>query len=226
MTTTTTTTTTTATAEMTRTSTTATDRQFPAHTEQTAPAAARSLLAGSQKLFGFVPSPLARLVTQPAVAQAFMQMNAAFERTSLTSTEREVVVMTVALWNQCHYCLAMHTASLTRDGAPAALIAGLRAGSPLPDHRLEALATFTRALLQGRGDVPAESWGRFRDAGFGHAAALEVVLGIATYTLSTFANRLTQAPPDAAFEPFRWEHPDGGGAGSFAAALRVYHPHS
>jgi AhpD family alkylhydroperoxidase len=115
-----------------------------------------------------------------------------------------VVVMVVAFENRCGYCVAMHSAGMTRAGAGPDLLDALRAGGPLPDARLEGLAAFTRALLRGRGDVPEEEWRRFREAGFDHAAALEVVLGVATYTLSTFANRLTQAPLDRQFEAFRW----------------------
>lgn len=36
----------------------------------------------------------------------------------------------------------------------------------------------------------------FLDHGFTRQNALEVVLGVGTYTLSTFANRLTRAPAD------------------------------
>ena len=53
---------------------------------------------------------------------------------------------------------------------------------------------FVLALLESTGDVRPEAWQAFLDAGFDRAAALEVVLGIATYTLTTFANRLTEAP--------------------------------
>jgi hypothetical protein len=34
--------------------------------------------------------------------------------------------------------------------------------------------------------------------------ALEVVLGVGTYTLSTYANRLTDAPLDDPLTPFAW----------------------
>jgi AhpD family alkylhydroperoxidase len=182
-----------------------TNRDFPVHTLETAPAAARPFIAGSQKAFGFLPSPVARLATQPAVGSAFMQLVGAFDRTSLTHLEREVVILTVARQNQCHYCMAMHSALLASDAAAAPVVEALRAGTPLPDARLEALSQFVSALLAGRGDPSDRAWRSFREAGFDHAAALEVVLGVAAYTLSTFANRLTQAPLDPAFEAFRWE---------------------
>jgi uncharacterized peroxidase-related enzyme len=162
------------------------------------------MLAGTKKLFGFIPSPVARLVTQPTVAGAFVQMNGLWEHTALTPLEREVVIMVVAVENQCSYCVAMHSAMLARRVTAPTLIQALRAGDALADQRLEALALFTRALMKGRGEVPENVWAQFRGAGYDHAAALEVVLGVATYTLSTFANRLTQAPLDVPFAEFRW----------------------
>lgn len=195
-----------------------TNRDFPAHTLDTAPPAARPFITGSQKAFGFLPSPVARLASQPAVGGAFMQLVGAFDRTSLDKLQREVVILTVARENQCHYCMAMHSALLAGEPAAAPIVAALRAGTTLPDERLEALAQFVRGVLAGRGDVSEQAWVRFRAAGYDHAAALEVVLGVAAYTLSTFANRLTQAPLDPAFEPFRWpDAPRSAGAPTVSA---------
>jgi hypothetical protein len=43
--------------------------------------------------------------------------------------------------------------------------------------------------------------------GHGYTArnALEVVLGIGAYTMSTFANRLTRAPLGEPLKPFAWD---------------------
>ncbi len=51
-------------------------------------------------------------------------------------------------------------------------------------------------MLAHSGDVPAKDLDAFEAAGWSARAALEVVLGIGTYTLSTFANRLTGATID------------------------------
>jgi len=46
-------------------------------------------------------------------------------------------------------------------------------------------------------------------AAFGYTAqnALEVVLGIGAYTMSTLANRMTRAPLDEELRAFAWEEP-------------------
>ena len=55
---------------------------------------------------------------------------------------------------------------------------------------------FTLRALDTAGDVGDEAMRAFLSAGYTPRNALEVVLGIATYTLSTLANRLTGAPVD------------------------------
>ncbi len=47
-----------------------------------------------------------------------------------------------------------------------------------------------------RGQVSDVELQAFFDAGFQQRHALDVVVGVAAYTLSTFANRLTRAPVD------------------------------
>jgi len=60
------------------------------------------------------------------------------------------------------------------------------------------------AVLDTTGDVPPAELAAFTEAGYTTRNALEVVLGIGTYTLSTFANRLTGAPLDEAFAAHEW----------------------
>ena len=53
--------------------------------------------------------------------------------------------------------------------------------------------------MGGAGSQEGEQTGTLLGHGYTLRNALEVVLGIGTYTMSTFANRLTSAPVD---EPF------------------------
>jgi len=103
----------------------------------------------------------------------------------------------------------MHSAILTRTVADAPLLAALRAQTPLAAPSLEVLRTFTRALLASHGGVSDAELEAFLAAGFTRQQALDVVLGVGMYTLSTSANRLTRATVDAPFAPFAWT-PAGG----------------
>jgi len=172
------------------------NREFPSHDPTTAPEAARAGLAAASKRFGSLPSPLAKLATAPLVMAFVQRALGAFEETSLTSLEREVVAMTMARRNGCHYCIALHQKMLAALPEPEAV--ALREGRPLEAPRLVALERFISALLATHGDVDDAAWQEFRAAGFTHEQALEVTLGVGAYTLSTYLNRLTQAPVDEA----------------------------
>jgi len=177
---------------------------FPDHTLESAPPAARPTMAATARQFGMVPSAVARLATSPELLNGFLKLNSIFETTTLSALERETLVMTVATRNGCHLCVAMHTGTLHSLSAAPELIDALRARTSLPDPRLDALRTFTLRVMDTTGDVPPEDLDAFVAAGFTPRNALEVVLGIGTYTLSTFANRLTGAPVDDVFAAHTW----------------------
>jgi alkylhydroperoxidase family enzyme len=111
-------------------------------------------------------------------------------------------VMTIATRNECHVCVAMHTARLATLRADAGLVAALRDGGPLADPRLDAIRVFTLRVLETAGGVGDPALRAFFSHGYTEQNALEVVLGIGTYTMSTLANRLTGAPVDAALLQF------------------------
>ncbi|SDC54359.1 carboxymuconolactone decarboxylase family protein [Rhodococcus tukisamuensis] len=178
---------------------------FTAHTAETAPAAARPIMAAIEQQFGFLPAASALMAESPELMQAFARANALFERSTLTHLEREVVVFAIATRNECHLCVALHSAGLTRDGASPELTAALRERRPLDDPRLEALRQFTLAVLDSAGAVDDARMRAFLDVGFSTRQALEVVLGVGTYTLSTFANRMTGAHLDEPFARFAWD---------------------
>jgi AhpD family alkylhydroperoxidase len=166
-------------------------RDFPRFDETTAPTAAREPLAHSKRAFGAIPEPLARYASSPLMLGAALQALETFEKTSLTPLEREVLAMTMGRANDCQLCLNLHRRLLRAQQAPADVITALESGTPLP-ARLEALRQFIHAALDSHGDVPRAAWLDFREAGFSHEQALDVLLGISTYTLTTFANRLTE----------------------------------
>ncbi|MFF4877084.1 carboxymuconolactone decarboxylase family protein [Micromonospora sp. NPDC000668] len=178
---------------------------FTSHTAETAPVAARPTVEAVSRRFGWLPAPVALMADSPQLLAGFLTANAGFEQTALEPLEREVVVLAVATTNECHVCVALHTGTLTRLGATTELITALRAGTALPEPRLEALRQFTLAVLDHRGAVPDDVLDDFLTAGYQPRHALDVVLGVGTYTISTFANRLTRAPLDPPLAAHAWE---------------------
>lgn len=172
---------------------------FAEHTIESAPPGARRFLTATRDHLGYLPAGMARMAASPQLIDGFLKLTAIFENTTLEPVAREVLVMTVATRNNCHICVAMHTASLTALGADPGLIEALRdadRAEPLPDERLDAVRVFTLRVLDTAGDVGDRALRDFLAAGYTTQNALEIVLGIGTYTMSTLANRLTGAPVD------------------------------
>jgi len=180
---------------------------FPEYTIESAPAGSRRFMVATQNHLGYLPAATARWAASPHLLEGFAKLNAIFENGTLDPVAREVLVMTIATRNGCHICVAMYTARLTALEAAPEVIAALRdAGplGPLPDPRLDAIRVFTLRVLSTAGDVGDEALRSFLACGFTPQHALEVVLGIGTYTMSTLANRLTDAPLDDQLSAFAW----------------------
>jgi AhpD family alkylhydroperoxidase len=175
---------------------------FAEHTIESAPPAARRAMTATKEHLGYLPAGVARLAASPQLLDGFLKLSAMFEGTTLDPVAREVVVMTIAARNGCHLCVAMHTARLTALDAGAGLITALRAGQPPADPRLAAVREFTLRVLETAGDVGEPALRGFLAHGYTERNALEVVLGIGTYTMSTLANRLTGAPVDEQLREF------------------------
>jgi AhpD family alkylhydroperoxidase len=175
---------------------------FVDHTVESAPPAARRTLTATESRLGYLPAAVARMAEAPHLLDGFLKLSGMFETASLDPLARETLIMTIARRNGCHICVAMHTARLTELAAPPELISALRAGDPLDDARLEALRRFTLDVADAAGGVGEERVAEFLSHGYTRQQALEVVLGIGTYTLSTMANRLTEAPLDGPLARF------------------------
>jgi AhpD family alkylhydroperoxidase len=175
---------------------------FTDHTVESAPPAARRAMSGVRDERGYIPAAVARMAASPLLLDAFLRLSKTFEGSTLDPLAREVVVMTIAARNACHVCVAMHSARLTALGAEPDLIGALRAATPLGDPRLEAVRVFTLRVLDTAGAVGDDAFREFLGHGFTTQHALEVVLGIGIYTMSTLANRLTDAPVDDQLSAF------------------------
>jgi AhpD family alkylhydroperoxidase len=175
---------------------------FTDHTIESAPPGARRSMTVTQQHLGYLPAAMARMAVSPHLLDGFIKLNAIFESSTLDPLAREALVMTIATRNGCHICVAMHTARLTALGAGSEIISGLRRAEPLADERLEAIRVFTLRVLDTAGDVGEQALRAFLATGYTSQNALEVVLGIGTYTMSTLANRLTGAPLDDQLSAF------------------------
>uniref|UniRef100_UPI003CD0DA01 carboxymuconolactone decarboxylase family protein n=1 Tax=Roseovarius nanhaiticus TaxID=573024 RepID=UPI003CD0DA01 len=76
--------------------------------------------------------------------------------------------------------------------------------TPLPTPKLEALRTFTLAMVRERGNVDDATLQAFYDAGFAQRHVLEVILGLAQKVMSNYTNHIANTPVDAPMQKFDW----------------------
>lgn len=177
------------------------------HTIETAPAASKPFLRGAQKAFGFIPNLLATLAESPAALESYLSVAGAFSKTSLSAAEQQVVLISVSIENGCYYCVAAHTFIARSSGVEEALLTDLRAGRPLSDAKLNALAAYSRAVVATRGYVSHTEEQAFLSAGYTNTNIFEVLVGVTQKTLSNYSNHITQLALDPQFADDAWAPP-------------------
>ncbi|SHH48511.1 carboxymuconolactone decarboxylase family protein [Pollutimonas bauzanensis] len=164
-------------------------------TVETAPSEAKERLLAAQKSNGFLPNLIGVLANAPTALETYQVVSAINARTGLSGAEREVVQITAATLNGCGFCVAGHTAIARKKLAmPEEAIQALRATQALSDPKLNALARFTVAVMENKGQVSDIELQDFLAAGYTQASALEVVLGVSLATLCNYANNLAKTP--------------------------------
>lgn len=181
---------------------------FTYHDKDTAPTASVPFIDGAQAMFGFVPNLHKILAESPAAHEAYSTLyKLATEKTNLTPVEVQIVMMASNFHNRCHYCMAGHSMIMTMLKAPHDIITALRDGKPLADAKLEALRVFARKLLVERGHVGDETLDTFLAAGYSKEQVLDVLVCLATKTLSNFTNALAHTEVDAPMKAMAWTPP-------------------
>lgn len=168
---------------------------FPLHTQSTAPAPSKAILAQIGTPGAEAPNLVRTLAEAPAALAGFQQLKAAFASSSLSPLEQELVYLSVAKANECHYCTAQTGAF---DSSPEAhtVADAIRGERPIRDPRLQALRRFAMAMTNQRGWVSDTHIEDFLAAGFNRAQVLEVISGVALATLSSYVNHLAATPID------------------------------
>jgi AhpD family alkylhydroperoxidase len=181
---------------------------FTYHSKETAPADSRPLIERSIATYTFLPNLHAVLAEAPAAYRAYLDTFELFERyTTLSPLEQQVVFQTANYENRCHYCLPGHTMLMQMAGMPQDVIAALRDGTPIADRRLEALRVYARRLIERRGHLSDTEIEEFFAAGFSRRQALEVIVGLASKTISNFTNAIARTELDGPVKALAWVHP-------------------
>lgn len=177
---------------------------FTVHTQETAPEGSKATLAGAQKAYGFVPNLMGTLAEAPIAVEAYATLGGIFEKSDLTPTEQQVILMTNNRLNGCEYCMAAHTTISGVQGVDGDVINALRDGAQLADAKLEALRVFAEQVNTQRGYLEDAQIEAFLAAGYTKGNLLEVIVGTSLKVISNYTNHVAHTPVDAAFQANAW----------------------
>lgn len=176
---------------------------FTLHTLETAPSGSLDTLRQVSGRLGFTPNLYAVMAEAPPLLNGYLALSKIFDGTSLTPSERQVVLLAASHVNGCSYCLAAHGTIARMQKVPEAVVAGASAGTAISEPKLEALRALTEALVSTRGNPSTAALDAFFRAGYSRSQLLEVVLGVGLKTLSNYTNHLAHTPVDTAFQAAR-----------------------
>jgi len=166
----------------------------------------QQLLASTRKNMGFIPNMYANMANSYGLLMSYATGYELFRNeTDFSSSEQEVILLTISHENGCDYCVSAH--SFVADNmskVPTAVTDAIRNGEPIPDVRLAALSEFTRTLLQKRGFPNNADVEPFLAAGYQQHHILEIILAISVKTVSNYANHIFHTELDEVFSPRQW----------------------
>jgi len=174
---------------------------FPTLQDDKVPDRSRPLLDKVKKSFGFIPNLFAAFSNSPVLLEGYLGLDATYSKGTLSPIERQLVLLTASVVNECPYCTAAHsTVAKGMLKVPAAVVAAVRAQQPVPDTKLNALVNLTREVVQGRGHVSPATIQSFLNAGFHRDQIGEVLVGVALKTMSNYTHHLSPVEIDPAFK--------------------------
>ena len=178
--------------------------QFPIHTIETAPEAAKEALKAVQNANGFIPNLIGVLANAPTALETYRTVGGINGRNSLTAAEREVVQITAAVVNGCSFCVAGHTKiALKLLKLEETLVKQIRSTARIEqDAKLDALARFTLTVILQKAKLTQAQQQAFYNAGYTKENAIDVVLGVSLATLCNYVNNLADTPINPELQPF------------------------
>lgn len=177
--------------------------QLTLHTIETAPESAKARLSKAQVANGFLPNLLGILANAPEALAMYQDVGALNAATSLSDEEREVIQITAAVLNGCNFCVAGHTAiAYKKLSMDEQIVEALRNQAIIPNDKFQALAVFTRKLIETRGQVDSSDLAAFTQHGYNDQQVVETILGVALATLCNYANNVAQTPINAQLQQF------------------------
>jgi AhpD family alkylhydroperoxidase len=170
---------------------------FTVYSQDNAPEASMPYVERAQREWGFVPTLHGTLAESAPVLDAYQTLFALGQKTGFTPAEQQLIYIAISVYHECEYCVAGHTYLARMSKLEEAAIQSLRNGTPIADARLQALRVFVEGVVRERGFVGDHAVDAFMAAGYTKANVIEVMLFIATKTISNYVNHIAHTPHES-----------------------------
>ncbi|KAB0679013.1 carboxymuconolactone decarboxylase family protein [Aureimonas leprariae] len=145
--------------------------------------------------FGVVPNMFKAVANSPAALSSMWGAFGALGGGRLPPKLGEQIAVAIADRNDCHYCLAAHTALGRKAGATAQEMAEAQAGRSA-DPRTAAALAFATAVVDKRAGIEAADVEALRQAGFDDGEIVEIVAHVALNLFTNYVNVALDVPLD------------------------------
>ncbi|MEI7751384.1 MAG: peroxidase-related enzyme [Candidatus Omnitrophota bacterium] len=161
----------------------------------TAQGKTKELLDAIKAKSGRVPNILKTMAHSPVALQAYMGMSGALADAKLPLKVREQIALAVGEDNQCHYCVAAHSAIGKHAGlTPEEIDAGRRANSS--DPKINAILRFAKKLSAQRGNITDGELAEVRKAGCSDEEIFEIITAVALNLFTNYVNHVADTAID------------------------------
>jgi alkylhydroperoxidase family enzyme len=178
---------------------------YPVHTIDTAPDWAKQPLARLQEAFGFIPAAAGMMANSSPLMNSFFSAFGYFRgEGTFTPAERQVLLLSNAVANECAWAVAFHSLEAIEDGVPPADVEAIRRRSLPADSRSAALSALARALIGKRGHLDEAGTAAFLAAGFDENQILEVITAVAISAMTNYAATVADLEIEDRLRPYAW----------------------
>lgn len=153
------------------------------------------LLGNIHAAFGATPNMFKAVANSPAALASMWGSFGALGSGRLGAKLGEQIAVAVADRNDCHYCLAAHTALGRKAGATAQEMADAQRGHS-SDPKTKTVLSFARSLVDKRGQVSDADIKAVRDSGFDDQDIVEIIAHVALNLFTNYINVALAVPVD------------------------------
>ncbi|WNC70788.1 carboxymuconolactone decarboxylase family protein [Thalassotalea psychrophila] len=159
---------------------------------------------------GFVPNLFSYIAHSTSMLYVFFTLSKAFENSSFTPTEREIIQLTTSKVNECNYCLAGHSYFAKLQGINHSVVVGILSGTGIENKKLSALYLLCQSMVATRGDVPSALLSDFFEQGYSRSQFIDLTMGISLKTFTNLVSKVADIEIDENFNTADLFTPKGG----------------